>query len=107
MGSANRRRGLLGSGIWPSGRSAGDWTSGRRSGRLDRYDRSGAGRDREAGADRARRPLVSLPETIVVAWKPAPEAARAVTAAMPLLSKSKQVLMVTVAEEEGLSDEEG
>ena len=52
-------------------------------------------------------PLVSLPETIVVAWKPAPEAARAVTAAMPLLSKAKQVLIVTVAEEEGLSDEEG
>ena len=52
-------------------------------------------------------PLVSLPETIVVAWKPAPEAARAVTAAMPLLSKAKQILIVTVAEEEGLSDEEG
>ena len=52
-------------------------------------------------------PLVSLPVTIVVAWKPAPEAARAVTAAMPLLSKAKQVLIVTVAEEEGLSDEEG
>jgi nucleotide-binding universal stress UspA family protein len=52
-------------------------------------------------------PLVSLPETIVIAWKAAPEAARAVTAAMPLLSKAKRVLIVTVAEEEGLSDEEG
>lgn len=52
-------------------------------------------------------PLVSLPETLVIAWKPAPEAARAVTAAMPLLSKAKQILIVTVAEEEGLSDEEG
>jgi nucleotide-binding universal stress UspA family protein len=52
-------------------------------------------------------PLVSLPETIVIAWKPAPEAARAVTAAMPLLSKAKQILIVTVAEEQGLSDEEG
>jgi nucleotide-binding universal stress UspA family protein len=52
-------------------------------------------------------PLVSLPETIVVAWKAAPEAARAVTAAMPLLSKAKQILIVTVAEEQGLSDEEG
>jgi nucleotide-binding universal stress UspA family protein len=52
-------------------------------------------------------PVVSLPETIVIAWKPAPEAARAVTAAMPFLSKSKQILIVTVAEEEGLSDEEG
>ncbi len=52
-------------------------------------------------------PLVSVPETIVVAWKAAPEAARAVTAAMPLLSKAKQILIVTVAEEEGLSDQEG
>jgi nucleotide-binding universal stress UspA family protein len=52
-------------------------------------------------------PLVSLPETIVIAWKAAPEAARAVTAAMPFLSKAKQILIVTVAEEEGLSDEEG
>ena len=52
-------------------------------------------------------PLVSLPETIVIAWKAAPEAARAVTAAMPLLSRSKQILIVTVAEEQGLSDEEG
>jgi nucleotide-binding universal stress UspA family protein len=52
-------------------------------------------------------PLVALPETVVIAWKPAPEAARAVTAAMPFLSKAKQILIVTVAEEEGLSDEEG
>ncbi len=52
-------------------------------------------------------PLVSLPETMVIAWKAAPEAARAVTAAMPLLSKAKQILIVTVAEEQGLSDEEG
>jgi nucleotide-binding universal stress UspA family protein len=52
-------------------------------------------------------PLISLPETIVIAWKAAPEAARAVTAAMPLLSKAKQILIVTVAEEEGLSDQEG
>ena len=51
-------------------------------------------------------PLVSLPETIVIAWKAAPEAARAVTAAMPLLSTAKRVLIVTVAEEQGLSDEE-
>jgi nucleotide-binding universal stress UspA family protein len=52
-------------------------------------------------------PTVSLPETIVIAWKAAPEAARAVTAAMPLLSQAKRILIVTVAEEEGLSDEEG
>jgi nucleotide-binding universal stress UspA family protein len=52
-------------------------------------------------------PLAGLPETIVIAWKAAPEAARAVTAAMPLLSVAKQILIVTVAEEQGLSDEEG
>ena len=52
-------------------------------------------------------PLVSLPATIVIAWKAAPEAARAAAAAMPLLSKAKQILIATVAEEEGLSDEEG
>jgi nucleotide-binding universal stress UspA family protein len=52
-------------------------------------------------------PLAALPETIIIAWKAAPAAARAVTAAMPLLSKAKQILIVTVAEEEGISDEEG
>jgi nucleotide-binding universal stress UspA family protein len=53
-------------------------------------------------------PFAALPETIVIAWKAAPEAARAVTAAMPLLSTAKQVLILTVAEEEqGLSGESG
>ena len=52
-------------------------------------------------------PLAALPETIVIAWKTAPEAARAVTAAMPLLIKAKQIQIMTVAEEQGLSDEEG
>lgn len=51
--------------------------------------------------------LAALPETIVIAWKTTPEAARAVGAAMPLLSTAKQVLIVTVAEDQGLSDEEG
>jgi len=52
-------------------------------------------------------PLTALPETIVIAWKAAPEAARAVTAAMPFLALAKRVLIATVAEEQGLSDEEG
>ena len=52
-------------------------------------------------------PFAALPETIVIAWKTAPEAARAVTAAMPLLSTAKQILILTVAEEQGLSDESG
>jgi nucleotide-binding universal stress UspA family protein len=50
--------------------------------------------------------LATLPETIVIAWKATPEAARAVGAAMPLLSTAKQILIVTVAEDQG-SDEEG
>ena len=52
-------------------------------------------------------PLAALPETIVIAWKAAPEAARAVGAAMPLIAEAKRVLIVTVAEEVGLSDQEG
>jgi nucleotide-binding universal stress UspA family protein len=51
--------------------------------------------------------LTALPETIVIAWKSTPEAARAIGAAMPLLSTAKQILIVTVAEDQGSSDEEG
>ena len=51
--------------------------------------------------------LTALPDTIVIAWKATPEAARAVGAAMPLLSTAKQIFIVTVAEDQGLSDEEG
>jgi nucleotide-binding universal stress UspA family protein len=51
--------------------------------------------------------LAALPETIVIAWKATPEAARAVGAAMPLLSTAKQIRIVTVAEDQGVSDEEG
>jgi nucleotide-binding universal stress UspA family protein len=50
--------------------------------------------------------LAALPETIVVAWKATPEAARAVGAAMPLLSTAKQIHILTIAEDEGLPDEE-
>jgi nucleotide-binding universal stress UspA family protein len=50
-------------------------------------------------------PLAAVPETVVIAWKATPEAARAVTAAMPLLSLAKQILIVTVAEEEGAPDD--
>jgi nucleotide-binding universal stress UspA family protein len=52
-------------------------------------------------------PLVSLPETMIIAWKATPEAARAVTAAAPLFPAVKRILIVTVAEQEGLSDQEG
>jgi nucleotide-binding universal stress UspA family protein len=51
--------------------------------------------------------LTALPETIVIAWKSTPEAARAVGAAMPLLATAKQILIVTVAGDQSPSDEEG
>src|SRR5215467_8399875 len=51
--------------------------------------------------------LAALPETIIIAWKATPESARAVGAAMPLLATAKQILIATVAEDQGLSDEEG
>ena len=40
--------------------------------------------------------LAALPETIFIAWKATPEAARAVGAAMPFLSTAKQIFVVTV-----------
>jgi nucleotide-binding universal stress UspA family protein len=52
-------------------------------------------------------PPTALPETLIIAWKAAPEAARAVTAAMPFLAKAKQILIVTIADAPGISDEEG
>ena len=52
-------------------------------------------------------PLAALPETMVIAWKAVPEAARAVMAAMPLIATAKTILILTVAEEEGSSDQEG
>jgi nucleotide-binding universal stress UspA family protein len=50
--------------------------------------------------------VAALPETVVIGWKAAPEAARAVTAAMPFLHIAKQILILTVAEEHGASDDE-
>jgi nucleotide-binding universal stress UspA family protein len=52
-------------------------------------------------------PLAAFPETVFIAWKSTPEAARAVGAAMPFLSSAKQIFIVTVAEDQGLSEEEG
>jgi nucleotide-binding universal stress UspA family protein len=45
--------------------------------------------------------------TIVVAWKETAEAARAVTAAMPLLSRAKRVVVLTVEETTPPANEEG
>ena len=52
-------------------------------------------------------PLIALPDTVVIAWKATPEAARAVTAAMPFLSIAKQIVIMTVAENETTMEEEG
>jgi nucleotide-binding universal stress UspA family protein len=51
--------------------------------------------------------MTSLPETIVIAWKATREAAHAVTAASPFLSLARRIRVLTVAEEDDLSTEEG
>ncbi len=43
-------------------------------------------------------PLPALPERVAIAWKGAPEAARAVAAAMPFLEKAKEVVILAVEE---------
>ena len=51
-------------------------------------------------------PLIALPETIAIAWKATPQAARALTAASPFLSIAKQIVILTVAEDERAPHEE-
>jgi len=59
------------------------------------------------------RPIILAPEgpapeairTIVVGWKEAPEAARAVAAAMPLLEQADRVVLLAIAEEGAASKE--
>ena len=41
-----------------------------------------------------------LPGTVAIAWKDAPEAARAVSAAMPLIAKAERVVVLTAEENE-------
>lgn len=55
-----------------------------------------------AAADRGAKPapMRVLPETVMIAWKPTREAARAVQAAMPLLALAKRIEIVTVAEDD-------
>lgn len=55
----------------------------------------------------AAAPMTALPETIVIAWKATREAAHAVTAALPFVALAKEILILTVAEEENLSSDEG
>ena len=46
-----------------------------------------------------------LPERVAVAWKPTPQASRAVAYALPLLTRAKEVVVLTVEEEEGRRDD--
>lgn len=47
----------------------------------------------------AAAPMPTNFERIAIAWKPTAQAARAVAAAMPLLARAKEVVVITVAEE--------
>lgn len=49
----------------------------------------------------ARNALESMPRTVAIAWKETAEAARAVTAAMPLLEKANKVLIIAADEGTG------
>ena len=51
-------------------------------------------------------PLSTLPETIAIAWKATPHAGRALTAALPFLSTAKQIVVLTVAEDQRAPEEE-
>lgn len=53
----------------------------------------------------AAAPGVMMAEKIAIAWKPSPEAARAVALAMPLLARTKEIVVMTVEEEEGRRDD--
>lgn len=44
-------------------------------------------------------------EKIAIAWKPTPQAARAVALAMPFLDRAKEIVVMTVEEEEGRRDD--
>ena len=54
----------------------------------------------------ATEPMTAIPETIVIAWKPTREAARAVAAAMPLLSAAEEIDILTVAEDAAVAGAE-
>jgi len=50
-------------------------------------------------------PAVMMSEKIAIAWKPTPQAARAVALAMPFLARTKEIVVMTVEEEEGRRDD--
>jgi nucleotide-binding universal stress UspA family protein len=50
-------------------------------------------------------PPVEMSEKIAIAWKPTRQTARAVAAAMPFLVRAKEIVVMTVQEEEGRDDD--
>jgi nucleotide-binding universal stress UspA family protein len=51
-------------------------------------------------------PLTAVPETIAIAWKASPQAARALTAASPFLQTAKQIVILAVGEDQRAPEEE-
>ena len=54
----------------------------------------------------AEAPLIALPETVAIAWKPSSQAARALTGAAPFLDIAKQVVILSVEEDRRAPEEE-
>ena len=50
-------------------------------------------------------PPAAISDRIAIAWKPTPQAARAVALAMPFLARAKEIVVITVEEEEGRRDD--
>jgi len=50
-------------------------------------------------------PSTALAERIAIAWKPTPQAARAVASALPFLARAKEIVVITVEEEESRRDD--
>jgi nucleotide-binding universal stress UspA family protein len=51
-------------------------------------------------------PLTAVPETIAIAWKASPQASRALTAASPFLQIAKQIVILTVGEDQRAPEDE-
>jgi nucleotide-binding universal stress UspA family protein len=49
--------------------------------------------------------MSSIPERVAIAWKATPQAARAVAFALPFLSRAREVVVMTVEEEDGRRDD--
>lgn len=53
----------------------------------------------------AAEPPAAITERIAIAWKPTPQAARAIASALPLLVLAREVVVLTVEEAEGRRDD--